>query len=136
MAETKIVVGPQPFSVGEEYPWLAERDEDGAVVTFTGKVRNHNLGDSVKALTLEHYPGMTEKALAEIVDEARNRWPLGRVTVIHRIGELWPGDEIVLSVSPVRIAAVRLKPGSLLWIISNPRTVLEARSHAGRRPLG
>ena len=70
MAETKIVVGPQPFSVGEEYPWLAERDEDGAVVTFTGKVRNHNLGDSVKALTLEHYPGMTEKALAEIVDEA------------------------------------------------------------------
>ena len=81
MAETKIVVGPQPFSVGEEYPWLAERDEDGAVVTFTGKVRNHNLGDSVKALTLEHYPGMTEKALAE--------------TVIHRIGELWPGDEIV-----------------------------------------
>ena len=95
MAETKIVIGPQPFSVGEEYPWLAERDEDGAVVTFTGKVRNHNLGDSVKALTLEHYPGMTEKALAEIVDEARNRWPLGRVTVIHRIGELWPGDEIV-----------------------------------------
>ncbi len=58
-------------------------------------MRNHNLGDSVKALTLEHYPGMTEKALAEIVDEARNRWPLGRVTVIHRIGELWPGDEII-----------------------------------------
>ena len=108
MAETKIVIGPQPFSVGEEYPWLAERDEDGAVVTFTGKVRNHNLGDSVKALTLEHYPGMTEKALAEIVDEARNRWPLGRVTVIHRIGELWPGDEIVFV------------GGSLLWIISKP----------------
>ena len=71
MAETRIVVGHAPFSVGEEYPWLAERDEDGAVVTFTGKVRNHNLGDSVQALTLEHYPGMTEKALAEIVDEAR-----------------------------------------------------------------
>ncbi|SUX66104.1 molybdopterin guanine dinucleotide biosynthesis protein MoaE [Citrobacter braakii] len=95
MAETRIVVGHAPFSVGDEYPWLAERDEDGAVVTFTGKVRNHNLGDSVQALTLEHYPGMTEKALAEIVDEARARWPLGRVTVIHRIGELWPGDEIV-----------------------------------------
>ena len=123
MAETKIVVGPQPFSVGEEYPWLAERDEDGAVVTFTGKVRNHNLGDSVKALTLEHYPGMTEKALAEIVDEARNRWPLGRVTVIHRIGELWPGDEIVFV-------------GVNYGLSQNPRTVLEARSHAGRRPLG
>ncbi len=120
MAETKIVVGPQPFSVGEEYPWLAERDEDGAVVTFTGKVRNHNLGDSVKALTLEHYPGMTEKALAEIVDEARNRWPLGRVTVIHRIGNYGRAMKSFLSVSPVRIAAVRLKPGSLLWIISKP----------------
>ncbi|HAD0070880.1 TPA_asm: molybdopterin synthase catalytic subunit MoaE, partial [Salmonella enterica subsp. enterica serovar Typhimurium] len=95
MHETRIVVGPAPFSVGEEYSWLAARDEDGAVVTFTGKVRNHNLGDSVKALTLEHYPGMTEKALAEIVAKARSRWPLGRVTVIHRVGELWPGDEIV-----------------------------------------
>lgn len=95
MHETRIVVGPAPFSVGEEYSWLAARDEDGAVVTFTGKVRNHNLGDSVKALTLEHYPGMTEKALAEIVAKARSHWPLGRVTVIHRVGELWPGDEIV-----------------------------------------
>ncbi len=60
MTQTRIVVSPARFSVSEEYPWLAERDEDGAVVTFTGKVRNHNLGDSVKALTLEHYPGMTE----------------------------------------------------------------------------
>lgn len=67
MSDTRIRVGLEPFSVGEEYPWLAERDEDGAVVTFTGKVRNHNLGDSVRALTLEHYPGMTEKTLADIV---------------------------------------------------------------------
>ncbi|MFY2739684.1 molybdopterin synthase catalytic subunit MoaE [Pseudocitrobacter faecalis] len=95
MSETRIRVGHETFNVGDEYVWLAERDEDGAVVTFTGKVRNHNLGDSVKALTLEHYPGMTKKALTEIVEEARGRWPLGRVTVIHRIGELWPGDEIV-----------------------------------------
>jgi len=71
MAETRILVSPARFNVGTEYDWLAERDEDGAVVTFTGKVRNHNLGDSVKALTL------------------------GRVTVIHRIGEMWPGEEIV-----------------------------------------
>ena len=84
MSETRILVGPERFNVGTEYSWLAERDEDGAVVTFTGKVRNHNLGDSVKALTLE-----------QIVDEARGRWPLGRVTVIHRIGEMWPGEEIV-----------------------------------------
>ena len=95
MAQTRIVVDHAPFSVGEEYQRLSERDEDGAVVTFTGKVRNHNLGDNVSALTLEHYPGMTEKTLAGIVDEARERWPLGNVTVIHRVGELWPGDEIV-----------------------------------------
>lgn len=96
MQQTRIQVGPAPFSVGEEYEWLAACEDDGAVVTFTGKVRNHNLGDSVSALTLEHYPGMTEKALEEIVAEARRRWALQRVTVIHRVGELWPGDEIVM----------------------------------------
>lgn len=69
MTQTRIIVSHDRFKVGDEYPWLAERDEDGAVVTFTGKVRNHNLGDSVKALTLEHYPGMTEKSLAEIVEQ-------------------------------------------------------------------
>lgn len=95
MSETLIRVETARFNVGTEYAWLAERDEDGAVVTFTGKVRNHNLGDSVSALTLEHYPGMTEKALAEIVEEARGRWRLGRVSVVHRIGEMWPREEIV-----------------------------------------
>lgn len=94
--ETQIGVGPAPFDMAEAYRWLAACDEDGAVVTFTGKVRNHNLGNDVAALTLEHYPGMTEKALQEIVDAARERWPLQRVTVIHRVGELFPGDEIVL----------------------------------------
>ncbi|MGC0939877.1 molybdopterin synthase catalytic subunit MoaE [Pantoea agglomerans] len=94
--ETQIRVGPAPFDMAEAYRWLAACDEDGAVVTFTGKVRNHNLGNDVAALTLEHYPGMTEKALQEIVDAARERWPLERVTVIHRVGELFPGDEIVL----------------------------------------
>ena len=93
--DTQIRVGPAPFAMAQEYQWLAGCDEDGAVVTFTGKVRNHNLGDDVAALTLEHYPGMTEKALQEITDEARQRWPLQRVSVIHRIGELFPGDEIV-----------------------------------------
>jgi len=94
--DTQIRVGPAPFDMAEAYRWLAACDEDGAVVTFTGKVRNHNLGSDVAALTLEHYPGMTEKALEEIVAAARERWPLQRVTVIHRVGELFPGDEIVL----------------------------------------
>lgn len=95
MAQTLITVGKASFDVGNEYRWLAEVDSDGAVVTFTGKVRNHNLGDSVSALTLEHYPGMTEKALDDIAVEARKRWPLERIRIIHRIGDLFPGDEIV-----------------------------------------
>ncbi|MDQ1211817.1 molybdopterin synthase catalytic subunit MoaE [Pantoea anthophila] len=94
--ETQIRVGPEPFAMAEVYHWLSACDEDGAVVTFTGKVRNHNLGDNVAALTLEHYPAMTGKALQEIVDAARERWSLQRVAVIHRVGELFPGDEIVL----------------------------------------
>jgi molybdopterin synthase catalytic subunit len=95
MDNTRIRVGAEHFSVGDEYSWLAACDDDGAVVTFTGKVRNHNLGSEVSTLTLEHYPGMTEKALAEIVTEARQRWALQRVSVIHRIGAMYPGDEIV-----------------------------------------
>lgn len=95
MDNTRIRVGEAPFNVGEEHQWLAQCDDDGAVVTFTGKVRNHNLGDGVSALTLEHYSGMTEKTLEAIVIEARTRWPLQRVTVIHRIGALFPGDGIV-----------------------------------------
>jgi molybdopterin synthase catalytic subunit len=75
MGNTRIRVGTETFSIGDEYHWLSQCDDDGAVVTFTGKVRNHNLGDSVSVLTLEHYPGMTEKAMVEIIDEARRRCP-------------------------------------------------------------
>ena len=92
---THISVQTENFSVGEQYQWLSECESDGAVVTFTGKVRNHNLGDAVSALTLEHYPGMTEKALHDIVIEARSRWPLQRISVIHRVGRLNIGEEIV-----------------------------------------
>lgn len=95
MENTRIRVGQENFSVGDEYQWLSQCEDDGAVVTFTGKVRNHNLGDNVSALTLEHYPGMTEKALSEIVSEARERWPLQRISLIHRVGATYPGDEIV-----------------------------------------
>ena len=61
-------------------------------------MRDFNQGEHVKGLALEHYPGMTEKALANIVAEARGRWPLQECTLIHRIGELLLGDQIVLVV--------------------------------------
>ncbi|GAL07577.1 molybdenum cofactor biosynthesis protein MoaE [Photobacterium aphoticum] len=83
------------FSVADEYAALSQGTDAGAVVTFIGKVRDFNQGDSVTGLSLEHYPGMTEKSLAAIVDEAKTRWPLLKVRVIHRVGDLALGDQIV-----------------------------------------
>ncbi|MFW1676354.1 molybdopterin synthase catalytic subunit MoaE [Pontibacter sp. JAM-7] len=67
----------------------------GAIVTFTGLVRELAGSDALTALYLEHYPGMTEKALAKIVDEAGQRWPLGAVSLVHRVGELALNEQIV-----------------------------------------
>lgn len=94
--ETLIQVQHDPFDQNAIYKWLSEQHSIGATTLFVGKVREMNLGDSVSGLYLEHYPAMTEKALREIVDEARSRWELQRVAVIHRIGQLYTGDEIVL----------------------------------------
>ncbi|MFQ2106968.1 molybdopterin synthase catalytic subunit MoaE [Aeromonas rivipollensis] len=92
----RILVQRADFSLGEEYERLATRHDTGAIVTFVGKVRDFNQGEEVKGLSLEHYPGMTEKALTDIVTEARGRWPLQECTLIHRIGDLLLGDQIVL----------------------------------------
>ena len=92
----EISIQSNDFSLSDEVA-LLEKDNltDGAVVTFTGRVRNNNNGNTVTTLTLEHYSGMTEKALARIIDEAKTRWDIGSVKVIHRIGELTVGDQIV-----------------------------------------
>lgn len=84
----------QPWS--EMPPVHAGRPSVGGVVSFVGLMRDSNQGDAVAGMTLEHYPGMTEKALAKIVDEAGQRWQLEAVRVIHRVGELAPQDPIVL----------------------------------------
>ena len=70
----------------------------GAVVTFVGTVRDINDGSQVQGMTLEHYPGMTEKSLEEIILQARSRWDLYKTLVIHRVGPLLPEDQIVLVV--------------------------------------
>ncbi len=88
----EISVQEVDFDVGAEIAALtAEDHEAGAVASFVGLVR----GGEVAAMTLEHYPGMTEQALADIVSTARARWALRGVRVIHRIGRLLPGDRIV-----------------------------------------
>lgn len=96
MQQTRIQVQTENFDQNAVYHWLSEQHSVGATTIFVGKVREMNLGDSVSGLFLEHYPAMTEKALAEIVAEARSRWDLQRIAVIHRIGQLNTGDEIVL----------------------------------------
>jgi molybdopterin synthase catalytic subunit len=72
------------------------RRDVGAVVAFVGTVRDINQGDSVSTMQLEHYPGMTEKALTEIREQAHARWPIENSLIIHRVGPLQPEDQIVL----------------------------------------
>lgn len=84
------------FDVGAEIAALSHGRRDvGAVASFVGLVRDVSESSDVSAMTLEHYPGMTEKALEDIVAEAHRRWPLNAVRVIHRYGRLEPGDRIV-----------------------------------------
>ncbi|MCZ4371815.1 molybdopterin synthase catalytic subunit MoaE [Vibrio diazotrophicus] len=90
-----VSVQVDDFSVAQEYEALSSGTDAGAVVTFIGKVRDMNLGDHVTGLHLEHYPGMTEKSLNEICDEAKSRWPLLQLRLIHRIGDLDIGDQVV-----------------------------------------
>jgi molybdopterin synthase catalytic subunit len=95
-----VKVQTTDFDIGAEIAALrAANRKIGAVASFIGTVRDLNDGDAVSSMTLEHYPGMTEKALEEIVQEAKQRWNIDDALVIHRIGELHPGDQIVLVVT-------------------------------------
>ena len=85
------------FDLSTEIAQLRQGDSQvGAVVSFLGTVRDMNEGSQVKGMTLEHYPGMTEKALEEILDQAKSRWDIQKTLVIHRVGPLLPEDQIVL----------------------------------------
>lgn len=93
----RVSVQSAPFSVESEMQFLTRgRTDIGATVTFVGYVRDFNEKPDVLALTLEHYPGMTERALHQIIEDAAARWPLNGVSVIHRVGKMTPGDPIVL----------------------------------------
>jgi molybdopterin synthase catalytic subunit len=87
------------FEVGAEIAALRRSNPKiGAVASFVGVVRDVSDGGTVSQMTLEHYPGMTEKAIGEIIDQARGRWDVVDALVIHRIGRLAPTDQIVLVV--------------------------------------
>jgi molybdopterin synthase catalytic subunit len=92
-----IRIQEKDFDISAEIAALRKGDPRvGAVVTFLGTVRDINDGSQVKGMTLEHYPGMTEKALQEILDQAQARWDIYQTLVIHRVGPLLPEDQIVL----------------------------------------
>ena len=92
-----IKVQQEDFDIGAELAQLTDGNTKvGGLASFVGLVRDLAGQDTVSAMTLEHYPGMTEKRLAEIEAEARARWPLESVLIIHRYGKLEPGDRIVL----------------------------------------
>ena len=95
-----IRIQSQAFDPGFELSQLkAGRPGIGGTVMFLGTVRDLSEGADVKAMTLEHYPGMTEKALADIEQEAHRRWPLDATLIIHRFGRLEPGEDIVLVIA-------------------------------------
>lgn len=92
-----VRVQQEPFDLGAELDALRRGDARvGAVAAFVGLVRDVNDGDQISGMTLEHYPGMTEKALEGIVDEAKRRWDIFDALVVHRVGTLRPTDPIVL----------------------------------------
>jgi len=95
-----VKVQTKDFDVAAEVAALSEgRTDIGAIVTFTGRVRDDDKGRPISSMTLEHYPGMTETELSRIEAEASARWPLQASLIIHRTGKLSPGDNIVLVVT-------------------------------------
>ncbi len=114
-----IKVQREDFDVGAELAQLtAGRTDVGGVASFIGLVRDVAEGATVGAMTLEHYPGMTEKKLAEIEAEAQRRWPLQASLIIHRYGRLEPGERIVLvaTASPHRRAALESCAFLIDWL--------------------
>ena len=92
----RILVQDAAFDLGKESTdFAAAQSNMGAIVTFTGVVRNNAEG-TLKSMRIEHYPGMTEKALTKIAEEASTRWELGDVLVIHRYGDMKPGELIMM----------------------------------------
>lgn len=114
-----IRVQREDFDAGAEIAALSEGDTAiGGVAAFIGLVRDVAGGEAVSAMTLEHYPGMTEKELARVEAEARARWPLQASLVIHRYGRLAPGDRIVLVVTASAHRAAALESCQFLidWL--------------------
>ncbi len=93
----KIQIQEEDFDVSKELELLrVDLPQIGGINVFVGTVRDEHFGQKIEGMVLEHYPGMTEKSLANILDQAQARWQILNATVIHRVGDLRPGEQIVL----------------------------------------
>jgi molybdopterin synthase catalytic subunit len=143
VAATAVRIQQADFDIASEIAALtAGRSDVGAVVSFTGICRGSEDGDDIAALTLEHYPGMAEAEITRHADEAMSRWPLSGIRVVHRVGRIVPGENIVLVVtaSKHRQAAFEaaefmmdyLKANAPFWKsaeAAGTRKWIEARDH-------
>ena len=114
-----IRVQEAPFDVAAELAALTRgRSDIGAVASFLGLVRDLDGDRAISAMTLEHYPGMTERKLAEIEAEANARWPLQASLIVHRYGRMLPGEPIVLvaTAAPHRAAALESCAFLIDWL--------------------
>ncbi|WP_342240453.1 molybdopterin synthase catalytic subunit MoaE [Inquilinus sp. OTU3971] len=124
------------FDVGAEIAALSDgRTDVGGVASFVGLVRDIAGGTAVTAMTLEHYPGMTERQLAEIEAEARSRWPLLEVRIVHRVGRLEPGDRIMFcgAASAHRGAALEACAFLMDWLKTKAPFWKKEETPAGER---
>ncbi len=127
----RIVVQEQPFDFGAEASgFVAGRHDMGAVVTFTGIVRDLDAA-SLDVMEIEHYPGMTEKALEKIAAEAAERWSLGDVLVIHRYGRMAPGDQIMMVATAARHRKDAFEAAEFLMDYLKSRAPFWKKEHSG-----
>ena len=125
-----VSVQREDFDIAAETARLTEEGRDiGAVVSFTGLVRGATDDGPITGMELEHYPGMTERALEEIVAEARARWPLEAVRVIHRYGPLAPGERIVLVLTASRHRQAAFEAAEFLMDYLKTRAPFWKREH-------
>jgi molybdopterin synthase catalytic subunit len=129
-----VRVQSEDFDIGAEIDSVrAGRTDIGALVSFTGVMRQASGGQRVDAMTLEHYPGMTEKELARIEAEANRRWPLQASLIVHRFGRLVPGDNIVLVVTASEHREAAFAAASFLMDFLKTQAPFWKRETSGER---
>lgn len=97
MTHVRIQVQTDDFDLAQEYQRVRDQNPQcGAIVSFTGLVRDFNADGAIQGIFLEHYPAMTEKVLQKLAERVQQRWPLGGITIVHRVGLLHGSEQIVL----------------------------------------